>query len=138
MASAERQPSLNRKNTLFFGSDRGGNWAATMFTICQSCRLVDLDPYQYLVEIFAQLHTGRTDYVNLRSKAWAKIGQWWHELVTSRQGWTLTERIRELTFFYSHPIPQGLILLQIAVKTAKISLELTHHKRRLLPMLALE
>ncbi len=30
------------------------------------CRLVDLDPYKYLVEIFAQLHTGRADYGNLR------------------------------------------------------------------------
>jgi hypothetical protein len=68
-----RQPSLNRKNSLFVGSDRGGEWAATMFTICQSCRLVDLDPFKYLVEIFAQLHTGRTDYVNLRPKAWATL-----------------------------------------------------------------
>jgi len=67
-----RQPSLNRKNSLFVGSDRGGDWAATMFTICQCCRLVDLDPYKYLVEIFAQLHTGRTDYKNMRPKAWAQ------------------------------------------------------------------
>ena len=66
-----RQPSLNRKNSLFVGSDRGGDWAATMFTICQSCRLLDLDPFRYLVEIFAELHTGRTDYANLRPKAWA-------------------------------------------------------------------
>ena len=66
-----RQPSLNRKNSLFVGSDRGGDWAATMFTICQSCRLVDIDPYQYLVDIFAELHTGRKDYANLRPKAWA-------------------------------------------------------------------
>jgi len=66
-----RQPSLNRKNSLFVGSDRGGDWAATMFTICQSCRLVDLDPFKYLVEIFAELHTGRKDYGNLRPKVWA-------------------------------------------------------------------
>ncbi len=66
-----RQPSLNRKNSLFVGSDRGGTWAATMFTICQSCRLVDVDPYKYLVAIFAELHTGRTDYSNLCPKAWA-------------------------------------------------------------------
>jgi len=66
-----RQPSLNRKNSLFVGSDRGGDWAATMFTICQSCRLVDVDPYKYLVAIFAELHTGRKDKANLRPKAWA-------------------------------------------------------------------
>ena len=67
-----RQPSLNRKNSLFVGSDRGGDWAATMFTICQSCRLVDLDPFKYLVEIFAELHTERKDYGNLRPKVWAQ------------------------------------------------------------------
>jgi hypothetical protein len=43
-----------------------------MFTICQSCRLVDLDPFKYLVEIFAELHTGRKDYGNLRPKVWAR------------------------------------------------------------------
>jgi transposase len=67
-----RQPSLNRKNSLFVGSDRGGEWAATMFTICQSCRLIDLDPFTYLIDIFAELHTGRKDYANLRPKAWAQ------------------------------------------------------------------
>ncbi len=66
-----RQPSLNRKNSLFVGSDRGGGWAATMFTICQSCRLIEVNPYRYLVDTFAALHTGRTDYENLRPKAWA-------------------------------------------------------------------
>lgn len=66
-----RQPSLNRKNSLFVGSDRGGDWAATMFSICQCCRLVGIDPYRYICEIFAELHTGRKDYANLRPKAWA-------------------------------------------------------------------
>lgn len=66
-----RQTALNRKNSLFVGSDRGGEWAATLFTICQSCRLIDLDPGQYLIDIFAELHTGRTDYANLRPKSWA-------------------------------------------------------------------
>jgi hypothetical protein len=62
----------NRKNSLFAGSDRGGDWAATMFTICQICRLVDWDPFQYLVEIFAEIHKGRKDYANLRPKAWER------------------------------------------------------------------
>ncbi|MBA3708786.1 MAG: transposase [Planctomycetes bacterium] len=67
-----RQPSLNRKNSLFVGSDRGGHWAATMFTIFQSCRLADVDPYRYLVDVFAELHHGRTDYDQMRPKAWAQ------------------------------------------------------------------
>jgi hypothetical protein len=71
-AIKERErPSLNRKNTLFVGSDRGGDWAATMFSICQCCRLVGIDPYRYICDIFAELHTGRKDYANLRPKAWA-------------------------------------------------------------------
>jgi transposase len=67
-----RQPSLNRKNSLFGGSDRGGDWAATMFTICQSYRLVDLDPFKYLVEIVAEIDKGQNDYSNLMPKAWAR------------------------------------------------------------------
>jgi transposase len=66
-----RQPSLSRKNCLFVGSDRGGDWAATMFSITQSCRLIGLDPFRYLLDIFAELHTGRKDYGNLRPKVWA-------------------------------------------------------------------
>ena len=66
-----RQPSLNRKNSLFLGSDRSGSWAATMFSILQSCRLVEIDPYQYLVDVFDELHQGRTDYDQLRPKTWA-------------------------------------------------------------------
>jgi transposase len=67
-----RQPSLNRKSSLFFGSDRGGTWAATMFSILQSCRLVDIEPYRHLINVFAELHSGRTDYDRLTPKAWAQ------------------------------------------------------------------
>ncbi len=34
-------------------------------------RLIEVDPYRYLVNTFAALHTGRTDHENLRPKAWA-------------------------------------------------------------------
>jgi len=56
---------------LFAGSARGGDWAATHITICQSCRLVGLDPYVYLQGVFAELNKGRKDYANLRPTAWA-------------------------------------------------------------------
>ena len=48
---------------------RSGDWAATMFTICQSCHLVDLDPFKYMVEIMAELHTRRQDCGNVRPKS---------------------------------------------------------------------
>jgi len=60
-----------RKNWLFAGSARGGDWAATHITICQSCRLVGMDPYVYMQDVFAELNKGRTDYASLRPTAWA-------------------------------------------------------------------
>jgi transposase len=67
-----RGVGIGRRNWLFAGSERGGTWAATHFSICQSCRLVGLDPVMYLQEVFAALHAGRNDYANLRPRAWAE------------------------------------------------------------------
>jgi len=67
-----RGVGIGRRNWLFAGSARGGGWTATLVSICQSCRLVGLDPFVYLQEVFAALHAGRTDYANLRPKAWAE------------------------------------------------------------------
>ena len=48
---------------------------AVLTTICQSCRLVALDPFVYLQDVFKAMHAGRTDYANLRPKAWASQGR---------------------------------------------------------------
>jgi hypothetical protein len=37
----------------------------------QSCQLIGLDLFRYLIDIFAEVHTGRTDYGTLCPKAWA-------------------------------------------------------------------
>jgi hypothetical protein len=66
-----RGVGIGRRNWLFAGSPRGGAWAATRISICQSCRLVGLDVRTYLTDVFAALHTGRTDYANLRPAIWA-------------------------------------------------------------------
>jgi transposase len=66
-----RGVGIGRRNWLFAGSPRGGAWAATLISICQSCRLVGLDVRTYLTEVFAAMHTGRKDYANLRPAAWA-------------------------------------------------------------------
>jgi transposase len=66
-----RGVGIGRRNWLFAGSPRGGTSAATLITICQSCRLVGVDVRAYLVDIFAELHAGRTDYAALRPAAWA-------------------------------------------------------------------
>ena len=67
-----RSVGIGRHNWLFAGSARGGTWVATHVSICQSCRLVGLDPFFYLQEVFAALNAGRTDYANLRPRALAE------------------------------------------------------------------
>jgi transposase len=45
---AIRPLALGRKNWLFAGSDRGGERAATMYTLIETARLNGLDPEAYL------------------------------------------------------------------------------------------
>jgi transposase len=66
-----RGVGIGRRNWLFAGSADGGTWAATLISICQSCRLVGLNVRTYLVEVFAALHAGRKDYAQLTPSAWA-------------------------------------------------------------------
>jgi len=70
-----RGVGIGRRNWLFAGSGRGGEWAGILISLSQCCRLVGLDFSTYLREVFAALHTGRTDYANLRPSAWAQLKQ---------------------------------------------------------------
>jgi transposase len=67
--NALRPWAIGRKNWLFFGSPAGGQRAATIATIIENCRSQDLDPYRYLCDTVAALHTGRTDYAALTPQA---------------------------------------------------------------------
>ncbi len=46
---------LGRKAWLFFGNDRGGEAAATLFTLTKSCNRHRIDPYAYLRDVYARL-----------------------------------------------------------------------------------
>ena len=46
---------LGRKAWLFCGSDRGGQRAAVMFSLIQSCRLNDVDPQAWLADVLARI-----------------------------------------------------------------------------------
>lgn len=46
---------LGRKAWLFCGSDRGGQRAAVLYTLIQTCRLNDVDPQAWLADILARI-----------------------------------------------------------------------------------
>jgi transposase len=52
---AMRPPVLGRKNYLFCGSDAGGQRAACMYTIIETCRMNGIDPRAYLADILARI-----------------------------------------------------------------------------------
>jgi transposase len=52
---ALRGIALGRKAWLFAGSDRGGERAAIMFTLIQTCKLNDVDPQAWLADVLARI-----------------------------------------------------------------------------------
>jgi hypothetical protein len=52
---ALRGVALGRKSWLFAGSDRGGERAAVMFTLIQTCKLNDVDPQAWLADVLARI-----------------------------------------------------------------------------------
>jgi transposase len=51
--------ALTRKNFLFAGSDAGAERAAVAFTLLGCCKLVDVNPVEYLADVLPQLATRR-------------------------------------------------------------------------------
>jgi len=56
--------ALTRKNFLFAGSDAGGERAAIAYTILGCCRIVGLNPTEYLTDVLPRL-TGRIRLIDL-------------------------------------------------------------------------
>jgi transposase len=52
---ALRGIALGRKAWLFAGSDRGGERAAVMLTLIQTCKLSDVDPQAWLADVLARI-----------------------------------------------------------------------------------
>jgi len=47
----------NRKNYLFFGSDRGGRTAAVLYSVTASCQRHGVEPWAYLRDVLAKMPT---------------------------------------------------------------------------------
>ena len=65
--------ALGRKNWLFAGSDTGGEWAADIYSIIETCKLHGVEPFAYLKDILERLPTHPPDAMaELTPKAWAE------------------------------------------------------------------
>ena len=64
---AIRPVALNRKNTLFAGSDSGACHWATMMTLIQTAKVNGIEPLSYLTDILQRIVSGRTKSHELQS-----------------------------------------------------------------------
>jgi len=50
-----RPVAVGRHNWTFLGSDEGGNRAAAIYTLIETCKLNDVDPQAWLADVLARL-----------------------------------------------------------------------------------
>jgi hypothetical protein len=58
---AMKPVALSRKNWLFAGSERGGRAAAVAFSLIETARLNDVEPYAYLRDVLERINGHRQD-----------------------------------------------------------------------------
>ena len=54
--NAIRPVTIFRKNSLFAGNEHGGERAALFYSLLETCKLNDIDPYQYLKDVYDRIH----------------------------------------------------------------------------------
>ena len=52
---AIRPLTIGRKNWIFFGSEKGGQAAANIISLVQTCRKLDLNPREYLEGVLRRI-----------------------------------------------------------------------------------
>jgi hypothetical protein len=64
--------ALGRNNWMFAGSLAGAKWAATLFSLVQSCRLAGVDPFLYFGDVLMRLPAHPQRLIGqLTPRAWA-------------------------------------------------------------------
>ena len=53
---AIRPVTLYRKNSLFAGNEHGAQRAALFFSLLETCKLNNIDPYEYLCDVYDRIH----------------------------------------------------------------------------------
>lgn len=59
-----RPAVLGRKNWLFAGSVEGGHTAAIWMSIVQTCRRLELDPFEYMQDVLTRLPAAKTSQID--------------------------------------------------------------------------
>jgi transposase len=68
-----RVVAVGRKNWLFAGSMEGARRAAVLYSLVQSCKLVDVPPFHYLRDVLLRLATHPHQHIDqLTPKGWAQ------------------------------------------------------------------
>jgi transposase len=63
--------ALGRKNWLFAGSFEGARRAALLYSLVQSCALVDVPPFEYLKDVLLRVATHQQRLIGqLTPKGW--------------------------------------------------------------------
>ena len=72
---ALRPIPMGRKNWLFLGSSKGGQVAATVFSLIQTCKELDRNPEAYLKDVLTRLPTTKQkDIDSLLPHNWTATG----------------------------------------------------------------
>jgi len=50
-----RPITVGRANYTFAGNDRGGRAAATIYSLIESCKVNEINPYEYMVDVLTRL-----------------------------------------------------------------------------------
>ena len=66
-----RPLALNRKNALFAGSDGGGDNWAVIATLVENCKLYDVEPYAYFVDVLNRIVNGHLNSAIDQLLPWA-------------------------------------------------------------------
>jgi transposase len=72
--NAIRPVAVGRKNWLFAGSERGGHAAATIYSLIESCRRVEVDSFLYLRDVLVRVCTHPASRVHeLAPATWKEL-----------------------------------------------------------------
>lgn len=65
---------IGRKNWMFAGSDKGGEMAAVIYSLVQSCKLIGIDAFKYLRDVLERVNTHPASRIEeLTPRRWKEL-----------------------------------------------------------------